>query len=155
MRQSKLWISILIIMIVGLHAVPVLSYQRNRQTRWPILAWAMYAKSIPPGPVEMRRRRVFAITSSGRKELVTPYLAGTGQTRNSLRNMYINSMWVGDSSAAQRLFRRLNRDRKDPFVQIRLEGEKYTLVGDSVVKEDFPAVIYTVDSASPGRGMIR
>jgi hypothetical protein len=148
--RNKVWISILIIMIVGLHAVPVLSYQRNRQTRWPIMAWAMYAKSIPPGPIEVRRRRMFAITSSGRKELVTQYLAGTGRTRSSLRNMYINPMWVGDSSAAQRLFRRLNRDRKDPFVQIRLEGEKYTLVGDSVVTEAFPAMMYTVNLPATG-----
>ena len=70
MRQPKAWISLFIVLVIGLHAVPVISFQGNRQTRWPILAWAMYAKSIPPGPIEMMKRRIVGFTAGGRQELV-------------------------------------------------------------------------------------
>jgi hypothetical protein len=143
MRQPKVWISIFILLAIGLHAVPVLSYQGNRQTRWPILAWAMYAKSIPPGPIQMRKRRIFAFTSGGKKELVTPDLAGVN--KGALTTTYVQPMWLGDSAVAQRLLRRLNREREDPFVELRMEGEKYTLVGDSVVTEEFPVLTYRLN----------
>lgn len=143
MRQPKVWISIFILLTIGLHAVPVLSYQGNQQTRWPILAWAMYAKSIPPGPIQMRKRRIFALTSGGKKELVTPDLAGVN--KGALTTKYVQPMWVGDSAVAQQLLRRLNRERQDLFVELRMEGEKYTLVGDSVVSEAFPVVTYRLN----------
>jgi hypothetical protein len=140
MRQPKVWISIFILLVIGLHALPVLSYQGNRQTRWPILAWAMYAKPIPPGPIQMRKRRIFALTAGGQKELVTPELAGVN--KGALTTTYVRPMWAGDSAVAQRLLRRLNRERKDPFVELKIEGEKYTLVGDSIVTEAFPVLTY-------------
>ena len=48
--QTRTRISLFILLILGLHAIPVLWYQGERQTRWPFLAWAMYARSFPPGP---------------------------------------------------------------------------------------------------------
>ena len=51
--QLKTRISLFIVVIIALHAVPVLSYERGRQTRWPFLSWTMYAKSFPPGPITM------------------------------------------------------------------------------------------------------
>lgn len=44
MRQSKVWISIGIILLIALHAVPVLSAGFRKRT-WPILDWAMYKDS--------------------------------------------------------------------------------------------------------------
>jgi hypothetical protein len=143
MLQTKVWTSILILLALGLHALPVLSYEGNRQARWPILAWAMYAKAIPPGPIEMKRRRIVGVTSDGEKELITPRLAGVSRT--ALLTQYLKPMWLGDSAAAQRLLSRVNRDRQDLFVEIRIEGEKYSLVGDSVLREEFPATIYKLN----------
>lgn len=151
MRQPKLWISIFILLVIGLHAVPVLSFQGNRQTRWPILAWAMYAKSNPPGPIEMMKRRIVGVTAAGRQELVTPHLVGVN--RGALTTRYVRSMWLGDTAVAQQLLSRLNHERKDPFVELRLEGEKYTLVGDSIVKEDFPVLTYRAGQSQPERGV--
>jgi hypothetical protein len=140
MRQPKVWISVFIVLAIGLHALPVLSYQGSRQTRWPILAWAMYARPLPPGPIQMRKRRIFGLTSGGRKELLTPDVVGVNL--GALTTKYLQPMWLGDSSVAQQLLHRLNRQRKDPFVELRIEGEKYTLVGDSVVTEAFPVLTY-------------
>lgn len=150
MRQPKAWISLFIVLVIGLHAVPVISFQGNRQTRWPILAWAMYAKSIPPGPIEMMKRRIVGFTAGGRQELVTPRLVGVN--RGALTTRYVRPMWLGDTAVAQQLLSRLNHERKDPFVELRLEGEKYTLVGDSIVKEDFPALTYRAGQSQPERG---
>jgi len=143
MRQPKVWSSIVILLVIGLHAVPVLSYQGNRQTRWPILAWAMYARPIPPGPIEMRRRRIFGLTSSGQEELVTTRLVGTN--RAALRNTYLNPMSLGDSTTAQQLLRVLNRGRSDPFVEVRLEGERHFISGDSLATEKLPALTYKLN----------
>jgi hypothetical protein len=143
MREPKIWISIFILLVIGLHALPVLSYEGGRQTRWPILAWAMYARAMPPGPIEMRKRRIFAFSSGGTKELVTPDLAGVNQ--GALTTQYLRPMWAGDSAVAQQLLRRLNREREDPFVGLWIEGEKYTLVGDSIVTEAFPVITYGVN----------
>jgi hypothetical protein len=147
MRQPKVWISLFILLAVGLHALPVLSYQGNRQTRWPIMAWAMYAKPIPPGPIQMRKRRIFALTSGGKRELVTPALAGVN--KGALTMTYLQPMWLGDSARAHHLLHRLNRERADSFVELRIEGEQYTLVGDSVVTEEFPVVTYRVNPRQP------
>jgi hypothetical protein len=113
----------------------------------------MYAKSIPPGPIQMRKRRIFGFTAGGRKELVTPELVGVN--RSALTTKYLQPMWVGDSTVAQQLLRRLNGRREDPFVELRIEGEKYTLVGDSIVTEDFPVVTYRVSPSESGEEVIR
>lgn len=153
MRQPKVWISIFILLVIGLHAVPVLSFQGNRQTRWPILAWAMYAKAIPPGPIQMRKRRIHAFTADGRKELVTPNLAGVN--KGALTTKFLQPMWLGDSAVARQLLRRLNHQREDPFVELRIEGEKYTLVGDSIVTEAFPVVTYRVSPSESSEEVLR
>jgi hypothetical protein len=59
-------------------------------------------------------------------------------------------MWDGDSSAAQRLANRINRGREDPFVEIRLQSEKYMVSDTGVVKQENPAIVYRVDP-SEGR----
>lgn len=86
---------------------------------------------------------MFGLTSSGRKELVTPHLVGTN--KSALRDTYLNPMWLGDSTTAQQLFRQLNRKRKDPFVEVRVEGERYILTDDSVVTEKFPVLTYKLN----------
>lgn len=143
MRNSKVWISILILLVIGLHAVPVLSYQGHRQNRWPFLAWAMYAKSQPPGPIQTMNRRIIATTSKGERQEVTAHLLGV--RRPVLRNNYIQTLWVGDSSAARHLFRQLNRGRDDPFVELRVEGERFTVTDTGVAKEALRGILYRVE----------
>lgn len=143
MPQPKLWISLLILLAIGLHAVPVVFYQGQRQTRWPFLAWAMYAKSLPPGPIETKQRRLVGVTLNGDEETVTAPLVGV--SRSTFGRTYIQPMWAGDSTAALALITRLNREREDPFVAVRLEGETYTVTDTGVVKEPFPPVIYRAD----------
>ena len=70
--QLKTRISLFIVLIIALHAVPVL-YERGRQTRWPFLSWTMYAKSFPPGPITMATRRLVATSASGREEVTRSF----------------------------------------------------------------------------------
>lgn len=149
MSQSKVWISVLILLIVGLHALPVLSYQRNRQSRWPILSWTMYAKSFPPGPIQTTRRRIMGRTLNGKTdELTARYVGMSGP---GLGTWYIQPLWTGDSAAAQQLLSRLNRDREDPFVEVWVEGERYTLSDSGVVKEDLHGTTFRAHHADQTR----
>jgi hypothetical protein len=148
--QAKTRISLFLLLVIGLHALPVLSYQGNRQTRWPILAWAMYARSYPPGPVEVMMRRLTATSSNGKEEEVTWKLVGLPWP--AFRNAYITPLAKGDSTAASELIHRLNRDREAPVVQLRLEAERFTLADTGVVKEALPVLTYRADPSASSRG---
>ena len=138
--SQKTRISLLILLVIGLHAVPVLSYQGERQTRWPFLAWAMYARSYPPGPIAIATRRLVATYASGKEEQVTERLVGLPGP--ALMKTYIAPLWKGDSMPAYELIQRLNRGRSDPVVQLRREGERRLLVDTGVVREALPVVTY-------------
>lgn len=125
MRQPKLWVSLFILVIIGLHVLPVISYQGYRQTRWPILAWAMYAKSYPPGPVETYNRWGVLMTAQGHRIELTAQMAGVA--RPALWKHYIRPLARGDTAVARELFARLNRNRTDSIVELRAEGERYVV----------------------------
>jgi hypothetical protein len=146
MPQPKVLISILILLVIGLHAVPVLLYQGKNQTRWPFLTWAMYAKSRPPGPVVATRSRIMGLTLKGEAERVTGTLLGLPTA--TLGRRYLQPMKEGDSSTARQLFSRLNRNREDPFVELRIEGETYTATDTGVVKQDNPVITYRLDRSA-------
>jgi hypothetical protein len=147
MPQRKTLISIAILLIIGLHAVPIL-YRARKKTLWPILEWTMYNDSRPPGPIQATKKRVTGITVKGEREAVTPDLVGLSVT--TLGQLYFRPMWAGDSSAARRLIDRLNRWRTEPFVELRLEGETYTVTDAGVLQEESPVVTYHLDP-SPAR----
>ena len=139
MRQPKTLISIAIILVILLHAAPIVS-RAERKTMWPFLDWAMYKESRPAGPIRATRKHLAGITASGQRESVTTELAGVSIT--SFNMLYVQPMWARDSSAAQQLFQRLNRERQDSFVELRLESESYTVTDSGVVKQENPAIIY-------------
>jgi len=145
MRQPKLWISLLILLVLGLHALPVLSYQGYRQTRWPFLTWAMYARSYPPGPIQVMVRRLIARATSGTEEEVTSYHVGLSQA--AFRNAYLVPLSKHDSTAARELLTRLNQERDDKFVRVRLEQVQSTLSDTGIVREELPVIYY---QATPG-----
>jgi hypothetical protein len=140
MRDSKVWISALIVLILGLHALPVLSYQGLRQTRWPFLAWAMYAKSYPPGPIDTMNRFLIGTTASGKQESVTSNLVGL--SKPAFRNGYVNPLYQGDSLTAHELLSRINRSREDPIVELRTIGTRYSISDTGVVTEKLPVFVY-------------
>jgi hypothetical protein len=143
MRQPKLLISVFILLMIGLHFVPVLRRgQGARNIFWPFLTWTMYKDSRPPGPIEARKRRLIGITSKGQAEEVTAKVVGLGPP--ALARRYLQPMLAGDSSAAQQLISRLNLRREDPFIELRMEGERYTVTDAGIVKEDIPVITYRV-----------
>jgi hypothetical protein len=143
--QAKTRISLFILLILGLHAIPVLWYQGERQTRWPFLAWAMYARSFPPGPIDMTTRRLVATFASGKEEQVTGPLVGLPSP--AFQKAYVTPVWRGDSAPAYELIQRLNRRGTDPIVQIRFEGESQTLVDTGVVTTALPVLIFHAQPA--------
>jgi hypothetical protein len=138
--QIKTRISLLILLVIGLHAVPVLSYQGEHQTRWPFLAWSMYAQSYAPGPITVATRRLIATFASGKEAEVTGRLVGLPGP--AFRQMYIAPLWKGDSTPAYELIRRLNRERNDPVVRLRLEDERQTLADSGIARETLPPLIF-------------
>jgi hypothetical protein len=144
MRQYKVWISTVILLVIALHAVPVL-HAGLRKRIWPILDWAMYKDASPPGPIETDRKRIVGITASGHREVVTKEVVGLSSF--ALDRLYAKPMKTGDSSAAQQLILRLNRQREDPFVEVRLEVETFTATDSGIVRRKKPPITYRVDPA--------
>jgi hypothetical protein len=145
MREPKTLISIAIILVILLHVAPLV-YRAERKTMWPFLDWAMYKDSRAPGPIRAYKKHIMGITAQGQRESVTTDLTGVSITSFNL--LYLQPMWTKDSSAARRLFSRLNQQRDDPFIELRLESETYTVTDSGVVKEDNPVITYRADSSA-------
>jgi hypothetical protein len=146
MRQPKVLISLAVLLVIGLHAVPVLSNERHQPTRWPILRWAMYKNPRPPGPIRADLRRIIALTAKGEGDTLTPKMVGL--SRFALSRTYVTPMLAGDSAAARQLFGQLNRQRDDPFVEFRLHVVTYTLTDTGIVKEAQPDISYRADPSA-------
>ena len=138
--SNKTWISLFILLVLALHAVPVLSYQGVRQTRWPFLAWAMYAKSYPPGPVIVTMRKIVGTSAGGKREEVTPKMVGL--SKPAFRNAYGVPLGKDDSAAARQLMDRINRGRRESLVELRLETIQYRLTDTGVAVDTAPAKIF-------------
>ena len=148
MREPKTWISVAILSVIALHALPILSYQGYRQTRWPILAWAMYAKSYPAGPVQTDRRRLVGVTAGGERIPINSVMAGVPQA--AMGKAFIRPLMQGDSAAAKVLFGRLNRDRTDPVTEIQVEVELFEVTDTGLVTRKVSPVTYH-DASAPTR----
>jgi hypothetical protein len=146
MPQRKTLVSIVILLVIGLHAVPVL-YRSERGTLWPFMQWAMYKNSRKAGPIDTRQRRILAISATGRSDTVTPHLLGLSIT--VLKQRYLAPIATGDHSTAAELIDRLNRHRDVPVVELRLEGETYTVTDTGIVRTDDPVVTYRSGPPEP------
>jgi hypothetical protein len=146
MPRRKTLVSIVIVLVIGLHAVPVL-YRSERGTLWPFMQWAMYKNSRKPGPIDAHLRRILAITAAGRSDTVTPRLVGLSIT--VLQQRYLGPIAKGDLSSAPELIDRLNRHRDDPVVELRLEGETYTVTDTGIIRTDDPVVTYRPGPLEP------
>lgn len=131
MHNPKAWVSLWIGLVVSLHAVPVMVRERPNPTTWPWLPWAMYKDSRPAGPIVAERRRLSAVTESGRD--VTVEEDSAGLSRFVINRTYVRPWLLGDTAAAPRLFAHLNERRTDPFVELRLSVETYTVTDTGMV----------------------
>jgi hypothetical protein len=150
MDRRKLGISLLIVLVIGLHAAPVVFYQGGAQTYWPFLAWAMYKNSRPPGPIQARRTRLVGITADG-----TEHRIGTrdvGLPRHVVRDFFTDSLRGNNAALAQQFMRRLNRHRKDPFVEVRVVGQVFSLTPTGIVIRDNPVIRFVADSSTSNVG---
>ena len=142
MPQRKTLISLVILLVIGLHAVPVL-YRSERGTLWPFMQWSMYKNSRKPGPVDVRQRRLLAISAKGATDTVTPHLVGLSIT--VLKQRYLVPIATGDLSPAPELIDRLNRHRDDPVVELRLESATYTVTDTGIARTGNPVVTYRAE----------
>ena len=147
MPGPKVAISGLIVLVIGLHAAPILLYRTRKETMWPFLMWAMYKDSRPAGPVEARNTLLMGVTAGSNKHPITSDLVGL--PKFTFREMYIKNLRGQDSTAARQLLRKLNRGRKDPFVELRLITETYRLTDRGVTKQHNPVISFRDDSAQP------
>ena len=149
-RHRRTLVSSGILLVIALHAVPVV-YRPERSTLWPILHWAMYKDSKPAGPITTFIRETFAVSASGKREVVDPHL--TGLSNFALAKLYFRPMLKGDRDASANLLARLNEERKvDPFVELRMESAQYTVTDSGIVKEDLPLISYRAQPSDSNRG---
>jgi hypothetical protein len=144
MPRSKFFISLLILLTMGLHVLPIIQkIQRKEQTLWPVLAWGMYRNSRDPGPIRAVVKRIIGITSQNVQHPVDATLVGLSSY--ALQKLYLDPMWAGDSSTSQGLADQLNLHREDPFVGFRLEAKTHTLTDTGIATEYSPVITYRVD----------
>jgi len=139
MSNPKTWISLAILALLALHPIPI-AVARVRKTMWPILAWSMYKDSRPAGPISATKRRLVGVTASG--EEVELGSGDAGSSGFAFQTLYLRQMWLGDTSAARQLFAKINNGRPDPFVEFRLEGDRYTVADSGIVKRSEQPIIY-------------
>ncbi len=143
--QLKTRISLFIVLIIALHAVPVISYERaggrpaGRSCRGPCTRNPFHqAPSRWPRDASLRLRQ----RKAGRGD---PEASRDAHARVSKR--ICHAPLEGDSSPAYVLIQRLNQGRSDPVVRLRLEGRRLTLVDSGVVTDPSPS--------SPTRSTVR
>jgi hypothetical protein len=137
---NQVLISLFIVSIIGLHAVPLVLHKGRSQTSWPFLMWSMYKDSRSAGPIEARDTRLIGVTSSGSTEFLTAFQIGL--PRPTVRELYLKRMLASDSAAAQRLFDRLNANRPEPFVEIRVMSIIYGLTDSGIVHRNNPVLTF-------------
>ena len=138
--SARTKISAFILVVLALHALPVLSYQGAQQTRWPFLVWAMYARSTPPGPIEAFVNQLFAVAPSGAVRKIT--YKDVGMSSPALAAIYTRPFSRGDSSAGRWLVDRLNRLGADSVAQVGVRVIRYRLVDSGIAVDTLPDVVY-------------
>jgi hypothetical protein len=137
--RRKLLASLVIVLVIALHAVPVI-HSAERGTLWPFMVYAMYKHSRPAGPVEVNQRCLLAVTASGQRDTVTDRLLGVSVT--VLDQRYHRRLMTGDTSVVPAIFERLNRGRTDPYVELDLVSETYTVTDTGLERRENPVVTY-------------
>jgi hypothetical protein len=131
--------SAVIVLVILLHGVPMI-LASERSTLWPFMVYAMYKNSRPAGPVQVNQRRILAVTSAGVRDTVTPERMGLSVT--VLDQQYHRPLMTGDTTVLGGLFQRLNQGRTDPYVELDLVSETYTVTDTGLVRQQNPVVTY-------------
>jgi hypothetical protein len=143
--RRKALASAVIVLVIGLHAVPVIS-SAERDTLWPFMVWSMYKHSRAAGPIEVHQRHFLAVTASGVRDTVTPELLGVSIT--VLTQRYLRPLLTGDTTVVPRILERLNRGRTDPYVELNLVSETYTATDTGLTRRENPVLIYRASEVS-------
>jgi hypothetical protein len=138
--SARTKISVFILVVLALHALPVLSYQGAQQTRWPFLVWAMYARSTPPGPIVAFVNQLFAVLPDGTVRKIN--YKDVGMSAPALAAIYTRPFSRGDSTAGRWLVDRLNRLGPDSVVQVGVRVIRYRLVDSGIAVDTLPDVVY-------------
>jgi hypothetical protein len=129
MRPRRLRISIFILAILGLQAVPVArEFTGARETLWPFLSWGMFRHASDP-PVEATRQRILATTADGTRRV---WPEDSGFDPFAFRRYYQIPIAEGDSAAARDLARRLTRRWAAPVREIAVEETVFKLDDDGI-----------------------
>ncbi len=109
---------------------------------WPFMAYCMYADSYGPTPLKAAKHRVIAVTRDGEEFPLT--IDVSGLRFFPLQHQFLRPMRNGDSEAGRRLGRRMNRDRDDPIIALRMESDVFTVV-DGEVRETLETTTLPLD----------
>ena len=142
MHGVKLYISLFILFIIGLHVLPVLQELLvRRQTFWPIMAWGMYRHPHDPRqPIQTSTKHILGVKAGG--EVVQIVASDIPLLDIPFDRIYLGPLLAGDSTAARRLADRINRGQANPFVEFRLEDTRYVLTATGIMREVTPLVVY-------------
>jgi len=141
-------ISVLIFLVIGLHLAADVAKTINGSSwvgsgSWPFLAYGMYRKSFPPGPITTTKRRIIGLTAGGGEIEVSATSAGLFGSW-ALSRYYLGPIIEGDSGVRRRLADRVNLGREDPVIGFRVESEVYVISASGIIKQEQESLIFPV-----------
>jgi hypothetical protein len=144
MKGPKLYISIAILILCGLHALPVLQELRGtRQTFWPVMAWGMYRHAHDPTrPIQASLNRIVAITAEGEPLHIGP--PEVGLQYFAFHRFYLGPMSTGNPAAARALADRISRHPQERIIELRVESATYMVTETGLVKDSNRIATYRI-----------
>jgi hypothetical protein len=161
--KSVHWIiSLFIVMVIGLHVLPLLQeLSGKRQTLWPIMVWGMYRYAHPSDKkINARKIYISARTESGdileiapiRHPIVFNFLRRNYKKHShrvplahyGYKRLFVEPMWQGNKHAAIKLANLLNQDRQDRITHIHIQTHFYNMGDAGIEKVGVPVITYKV-----------
>ncbi len=157
-------ISLFILIVIGLHALPLVQeLTGRRQTLWPIMAWGMYRKAHPSHEkIMVKKLHITAKTANGDVLDVAsihhpPFFNLLKKNYHKdgnrillghygYKRLFVKPMLKGDKQAARKLAALLNQDRQDPVTHIQIQSDLYEMGASGIKKVDSPVMTYDVSS---------
>jgi predicted DCC family thiol-disulfide oxidoreductase YuxK len=138
LSRSQMFISALIILILGLHAWANVAKVFFRSSlmgdrSWPFLAYGMYRYSYGSAIIQAAKTDVVGITAAGHEFKLTPEIVGMGG--QALGRHYLRRMRSGDQGAARRLAERINIGRDDRVVAFHIQSENFAIFTSDLVSQ--------------------
>jgi hypothetical protein len=129
MRPRHIFISLLILLLVGLQASTFVTGTKV----WPFMAYCMYSNCYGPQDIQAGKSKLYAVAASGEAFEVNEKTVGLAF--HAWKERFYQPLKRRKPHAARRLAEKLAAGGRAPIVSFRLETRLYTITDRGIVEE--------------------